>query len=385
MTSLDGHDRVLIVGGGIGGLASAAVLEREGIESDVFERAPALQEVGAGISLWSNAVEVLSRIGLDEKVVALGTIIRRSTTMTASGRVLGVESIEAYGNRAGFPSACVHRADLQRTLASAIDPKRLHLNAACDEVREVDDAAVLRLVDGREEQGTLLVGADGIASVVRRDLHGPSEPRPAGYVAYRGIAPHEFPEVPPGEVRLIVGRGSQVGLFPCGPRRLYWFATVNLPRDSGDPSRLVDRFRDWCDPVAAVMAGTPTASILRHPVLDRPPLWPWGRGRMTLLGDSAHAATPNLGQGACQAIEDAVVLAASLRRHGLTPGALRHYEEARRRRAELVIRSSRSLGQVLQWERGPLVRFRDLLMASGLGRNRASTLFERLLVSGAPR
>lgn len=379
--------RVFIVGGGIGGLAAALALGRVGIQAEVFERAPALEEVGAGLSLWSNAVAALRRLGLDEAVLSRGTVIGRSVTMDHRGRTLGEESIADLGRRAGHPSACVHRADLQGILAGSLESGRLRLGAAVDGVEQDAEGVTIRRADGQTERGALLVGADGLHSVVRAQLHRPAPPRYAGYVAYRGLARFEHPEVPPGTMRLLVGPGSQVGLLPCGPGRLYWFATVNAPgvgRPPGGAAEVRARFRDWYAPVPAMIEATDDAAILRNDILDRPPIWPWGLGRATLLGDAAHPTTPNLGQGACQALEDAVALADRLRRDGLTPDALRTYEASRRRRTELVIRQSWSMGRVLQWEGRPATWLRDALIRSPFGRRRARALFEELLNHESP-
>src|SRR4051812_42308923 len=235
--------RVLIVGGGIGGLATAVALKRIGIEGAVFERAPALTEVGAGLSLWSNAIKALRRLGLADAVAAHGAVIERAQTLTAGGRLLSEAPLGEIGRAAGAPSICVHRSDVQQVLARAAGT--VHLGAACVGIEDGDGVTV-RFADGRTERGALLIGADGIRSAVRAHLHGPFAPRPAGYVAYRGMARFTLPDAPPDRSRLALGPGSQAGILPCGPGRTYWFATAPAAGPSGHAkAEALARFGAW--------------------------------------------------------------------------------------------------------------------------------------------
>lgn len=375
--------RVVIVGGGIGGLAAAVALERVGIEAAVFERAPALKEVGAGLSLWSNAVRALHQLGLADPIVARGSVIERAQTLTAAGRLLSEAPLGDISRKAGAPSVCVHRADVQQVLAGAVG--RLHLGAACVAIHQDAAGVTVGFADGRRERGDLLIGADGLRSAVRAHLHGPFEPRPAGYVAYRGMADFTLPDDPADRSRLAMGPGSQAGILPCGPGRTYWFATTPAAGPSISPkAEALTRFADWLPLLPRVIEATDPAAVMRHDIFDLPPVWPWGRGRLTLLGDAAHATTPNLGQGACQAIEDALVLADYVRRHGPTADGLRHYEEARRRRTERIVRLSRQMGRMLQWQNPLAVWGRNRLLASRLGRRQGEALFAELLGYDVP-
>jgi 2-polyprenyl-6-methoxyphenol hydroxylase-like FAD-dependent oxidoreductase len=375
--------RVLIIGGGIGGLAAAVALKRIGIDAAVFERAPELTEVGAGLSLWSNAIKALGRLGLADAIVARGSVIGRAQTLTAGGRLLSEAPLGEIGRAAGAPSVCVHRADVQQLLARAAGV--VHLGSVCVGIED-GDGVTARFADGRTERGELLIGADGIRSAVRAHLHGPFAPRPAGYVAYRGIARFTLPDDPPDRSRLALGPGSQAGILPCGPGRTYWFATAPAAGPSGHPKgEALARFGDWLPPLPRVIEATDPAAVMRHDVFDLPPVWPWGRGRVTLLGDAAHATTPNLGQGACQAIEDAVVLADRLRTHGPTAAGLRAYEDARRARTERIVRLSRQMGRMLQWKNPLAVWARNRLMGSRPGRRRGEALFAELLGYDVPQ
>jgi 2-polyprenyl-6-methoxyphenol hydroxylase-like FAD-dependent oxidoreductase len=225
-----------------------------------------------------------------------------------------------------------------------------------------------------EERVDALVGADGLWSTVRRTLHGDSTPRYAGYTAWRGVIAYA------GDVRASEtwGRGRRFGLVPLADGRVYWFATANAPEHSqmpeGDKSELLGRFGRWHDPIPSVIEQTPDSAILRNDIYDLKPLKTWGIGRVTLLGDAAHAMTPNLGQGACQAIEDGVVLADCLAREPDTVEALRSYERARAPHTAMVIERSRRLGRVGQLQNPVATWLRDTLVGALPARSQLSQL-----------
>ena len=375
---------VLIIGGGIGGLAAALALRRVGIEAAVFERAPEVQEVGAGLSLWTNAMLALRALGVEQEVLACSAVIERSVVTTREGRRVSESDIGAASRAAGAPSVCVHRANLQRVLADALGRERIRLDSPCVALEAERGGVVAHFAGERSARGRLLIGADGIRSVVRAQLRGEVAPRYAGYLAWRGIAPMLVPECPPGMTLLVLGLGAQFGVFPCGVGQTYWFAVNNgpagsLPDRAAWKQEVVRRFAGWPAPISALLAGTPDQAVLLNDVVDRPPTWPWGNGPVTLLGDAAHPTTPNLGQGACQALEDAVVLADLLRRRGLIPAALREYEQARRERTAFITRQSWMLGKVFQCGTPWLASFRNRLLGVPAFEGQGRALMDRLL------
>jgi len=214
----------------------------------------------------------------------------------------------------------------------------------------------------------VLIGADGLRSVVREGLPGAdaAPPRYAGYSAWRAVLPFQSEALPEGYSCETWGRGRRFGYVPLGRGRVYWFATENTPHALGaappSKSALLERFGDWHAPIPALLEATEEGVILHNPIFDRDPAEVWGEGRVTLLGDAVHPTTPNLGQGACQAIEDAVVLARCLAGQAEVEGALRAYEAARRKRTSEITLLSRRFGSMAQASHPLVCRLRDTVM-----------------------
>lgn len=358
--------RAVVVGAGIGGLTAAIALKRTDWDVAVYERAPEVREVGAGITLWTNAVKVLRKLGVGEAIEAVSAPIRLSELRTWRGKVLIRNDFGELGRRLGAPSIGIHRADLQARLADAIGREHIHLGMTCVQYEQDEKGVNALFAEGDVIRGHILVGADGIKSLVRNQLLGPEPPRYAGYTAWRGVGLVDRPEVPPGVTLLAMGRGSQVGLVPIGGGRTYWFAGTNTPPDGaagpgGHKADLLNRFADWWPAFPAAVEATPESAILRNDIIDRPPVRRWTDGRVTLLGDAAHPTTPTLGQGACQAIESAWVLARCLRQAETAQDGLRAYEAARFDRTAGVTNESWKLGNVIMYQHPVKCWVRDRL------------------------
>ncbi len=357
--------KAILVGGGIGGLAAAVALLRAGLDVVVAERASELREVGAGLTVWPNAMKALRALGLDEPVWAVGRPFGVGRVYDERGRVL-IEGArrEVLEKRFGWPGTVLHRHQLLRILAERLPPGTLRLGVRCTGFRQDAGGVTVTFADGREERGDLLVGADGLHSVVRCGLFGRSRPRYAGYTAYRGI--NRYPLG--GDIAYESwGVGRRFGFVPGPGGDVYWWAALN-GRPGLDPSPekhksdLLSRFRGWFDPIAALIEATADGTILRNDIFDRPPAPRWSVGRVTLLGDAAHPVTPDLGQGACLAIEDAVVLGHCLAADADVALALRAYERQRLSRARFLTRNSRWMGHLGQIGNEGLARVRNGLV-----------------------
>lgn len=344
-------ERILIVGGGIGGLSLAALLHRRGRECLVLERAPRFDPVGAGIVLQPNAVKALRIGGIEEAIVSRGAPMERMQIRDHRGRILS--SIDGAAFRSRFSTGVFgfHRATLHAALASLFPETSIRLGAQVRASGATKESVFVELADGERIEGTGLVGADGLHSVLRRDVVGDGEPRYSGYTSWRGVVARGA-HWPAGQMSESWGRGARFGLVAIDADRLYWFATANAAAGGRDASKneLLRRFADWHDPIRAVIEATPDDAILRTDIADRDPIRKWGDGRITLLGDAAHPMTPNLGQGGGQAIEDAAVLELCLVASTDVATAFRDYENRRLERTARVVREARRFGEIGQME-----------------------------------
>ncbi|MGB3682733.1 MAG: FAD-dependent monooxygenase [Rubrobacteraceae bacterium] len=361
--------KAIIIGGGIGGLATAGALRRAGLEVEVFERAARIEAAGAGVSLWGNAMKALRKLGLYETVRSLGAEIGGEARSWRGDKLFSL-SAEDLRQRFGEANLALHRADLQNALSSALPAETLRLGAEFVSLTHEDSGVTARFADGQTARGDFLVGADGLHSVVRRHLIGSGPPRYAGLTAWRGIADGADGLVREGLGLNLWGRGSEFGLVKVGGDRAYWYATANAPESSpaspaGHKEDVLEHLRGWYEPARRAVEATRETKILRTDIYDRKPVKLWGAGRATLLGDAAHPMTPHMGQGACQAIEDAVALADALRDPRPVPEALRDYERRRRGRTAAIVRRSRRMGRVMQLENPLLCALRDSLASSG--------------------
>lgn len=334
--------RVIVIGGGIGGLAAAIGLRRTGHDVVVLERAPRIDPAGAGITLFANAMRGLDRFGVREAVAEQGAPAKWSAILTSRGRTLTELPSEMLDG-----AVAVHRADIQAVLAEAAGEVRLGVEITA--VEQDADAVMAIDANGNPEHGDVLVGADGLNSVVRRTTLG-GAPRYAGYTAWRGVSPVA---VDSGRLSETWGVGERFGLVDIGRGRTYWFATKNTPEGKPDEpggrkAEIRRRFSGWHEPIAAVVEAGDDGAILRNDVYYLDPLPRWSEGRVVLLGDAAHATTPGVGQGAAQALEDAVVLTDELAHGGDLRGALAAYESIRRPRTEAVLKISRRADKAAQ-------------------------------------
>lgn len=345
--------RVIVAGGGIGGLTAALALLRRGFDVQVYEQAPELKEVGAGVQISPNGTRILSALGVGDELTkrscqALGKEIRLwSTGQTWQLFDLGAVSIEQYG----FPYLTVYRPDLLAVLETAVrglKPDAIHLGRRVEEFRQTGSGIELILEGGGVAKGDVVIGADGIHSRIRLGLFGEDEPRFTGQVAWRGVIPID--KLPQHLARPVgtnwIGPGRHVVHYPLRSGELMNFVGI-VERDDwqveswsarGTKKELANDFAGFHEDVQSMIRAIDTP--YKWALKLRAPLPRWSNGRVSLLGDACHPTLPNLAQGAVQAIEDAFILARALREHDSPETALARYEEARRERTTRMVHGS---------------------------------------------
>ncbi len=336
---------VVIVGAGIAGLTTAIALDRVGIAVTVVERASALTEAGTALSLWPNALAALDRIGLADAVVDIGIPEPSGTVRKPSGRLIMRLDQGRLHRHLESPTVLVHRGELQQVLLEAASHLTLRLATVATRVATVDGRGVVELADGELLQASAVLACDGIRSVARTAVANP-DPVYRGRTSWRAVLDDVADLVP--DACLTVGTGLQFIASPLRGGRTYWAADVGLPE--GANQRLTDRrgfllgvFAGWHDPIAELIGRTREDQLVIADLADSIPER-MASGRVALLGDAAHPMTPDLGQGACQGIEDAVVLAACLAGADDAVGALLRYQSARLPRVQMIVRESRRIG-----------------------------------------
>ncbi len=352
--------RVAVVGGGIGGVATALALHRRGLDVQLYEQAPELKEVGAGVAIQPNGVKMLERLGLGGDLRRTGAkwvdpqFRRQDGTFAASMWPPEIaSSIEFYG---------MHRADLLDMFASRLPAERIHTGHHCVDFEQSADQATVIFANGARVTADAVIGSDGIHSALQRHVVEPSRPLFSGSVAHRGLITAASVGWPAGQMRNWLGAGKHFLVFPVRANQLVnyvgFVTTEEQTRESwsapGDPEDLKREFAGWDPMVEAILAQA--THTFRWGLYDREPLATWTKGRLTLLGDAAHPMLPHAGQGANQAIEDAVAVAAILAhaKRDSAPRALKLYEQVRREQAARVQRSSRFNGALYEAAKGDL-------------------------------
>ena len=373
------EDRVVVVGAGISGLSTARALEQAGIPVTVLERASELQAFGGAITIWFNGVAALDRLGVGDEVERVGATLEFQSMRSARARTLFEIPVgELCRANSLRPPIIVRRPDLVRALGSSLGDGTVRFGVTCTGFEQDRDGVTVRLEDGTTERAAVLIVADGIDSGLRASLVPGVEPRFAGYQYLRAVPDFEDERVPSGTFVFIFGRGDRFGINGANGWT-YWFAVVVATPGSGDPDggrkrQLLDRFRAFPPPVRDYIEATPEDAIGRVDIRDLDPLPSWGSGRVTLIGDAAHATTPNMARGAGEAIEDAVVLARELAGvtglddAGQVERALAAFQERRRPATASVQTKARRIGAMASWRDPVRTTVRDELMRRVLGK-----------------
>jgi 2-polyprenyl-6-methoxyphenol hydroxylase-like FAD-dependent oxidoreductase len=363
--------KAIIIGAGIGGLCAGLALHKKGWQIVVLEKSDSLTEGGAGIVLAANAIKALQKLGAAEQIKEQGMPVGKAEIRTWDGRMIMDLPIHEQGDLYGTPSYLIHRSRLQSILYHELTQEAtVTFDKRLVDFEYKGEKVTALFEDGTKETADVLIGADGVHSIVREKLHGRAALRYSGFSALRGIAIFD-------DVRYsrelgggfeAWGRGKRFGFSHLGEGQVFWFAAINAKQGAIIPQGMrkyaaLESFRNWCKPIEAVIGATDDSAILAHDIFDCKPLQTWSKGRVTLLGDAAHPMLPNLGQGGAQAMEDAIVLADCLADNSTAvPSALQAYEQRRIPRTTRIVRESRRMGRLVQLENAAAITTRNLIL-----------------------
>jgi 2-polyprenyl-6-methoxyphenol hydroxylase-like FAD-dependent oxidoreductase len=354
---------VLIVGGGIAGLATAAGLARSGVPCEIVERADAWAPVGAGIVLGVNAMRVIRELGIQDAVAASGARLGHGAITDHRGRVLSTTDFSRLEPEFG-PTIALHRAALHEALLGAAAGVPVSLGTSVEKLEAHEGHVDVRLTDGRTGRWGLVIGADGLRSRVRELCFGGDRIVYSGYTCWRFVVRSPFEST---EMREMWGRGKRFGLVPLADGLVYCFAVANAPRGESDPEtgrlqRFRERFAEFGEQVPAVLDVLRSSEELIHNDLEELSEGPWHTGRVALIGDAAHAMTPNMGQGAAMALEDSLVLVELARAGRSAADIPRELYERRQSRVRWVQNQSRRIGRIGQLEGALACRVRNAVL-----------------------
>lgn len=333
--------KIIIVGGGIGGAATALALYRAGFEPVVYERAKALREVGAGIALWANATHILKNLGLLEEAIRVGYLTTNYQFNSQRGKELANIPVDSFE----LPVVGIHRAELHQLLWRNVPSQKFVLGETFERYEQNGSQVRAHFASGLSVEGEALIGADGLRSRVRAALLGERPPRYRNFKTWRGLTEYIPSGYRPGYIQEFLGRGKGFGLMMLGKGKMYWYAVAIAPEARPDAAigrkkELEIMYQDWFPSIPEAIAATDEANILTADLYDRPPTQPWSQQNITILGDAAHPMLPTMGQGACTALEDAYVVAKCLQEQPNPITAFGQYESLRFPRTKRIVLAS---------------------------------------------
>lgn len=353
--------KIVIVGGGIGGAATALALHHAGFKPVVYERSQQLRGLGAGVALWANATHVLKKLGVLSEVLRKGNVITRYQFRSQRGKELMTIPVDHFDT----PALCIHRADLHAQLCRYIPPEQFVLGQAFERLESFGSQVMVHFASGLTVEADALIGADGLNSRVRSQLDD-SKPIYRGCTAWRGLTDYIPSTLGQDYITEFLGCGKAFGFVMIGTR-MYWYAAAKAPEGQLDAAggrkrELEELFQDWHAPIPELIAATDEDNILKTDLYDRVPTLPWSQQNITLLGDAAHPTLPTMGQGACMALEDAIVVTQCLRTQSNSSAAFQQYESQRFARTKMIVEQSLQAGQLMQWENRAAVVLRETVM-----------------------
>lgn len=354
-------ETVNIIGAGIGGLTTALTLKQRGVNVAIFESSAEIKPVGAGILIAHNAMQVFQKLGIHDKIEKAGNRISHIKITDTQLNDISTVDLAEYDMKYGVHNIAIHRGELQKILANEIGYDKINLSKR---LTKIEKAALFKLTfeDNSIVESKLVIGADGINSVVRNQFFKKSTLRKANQKCWRGICDIKLPEKYHNEFNESWGKGKRFGFVKISDKKVYWFAVINSENVKTDEVNLAEMFKEFHNDILNLILTTNKDQIIINDIVDLKPINKWQDKNICLIGDAAHATTPNMGQGACQAIEDAYVLGKLLDEGIAFEETFEKYEKLRIKKAHKIVNSSWAFGKIAQIENGLGIWFRNKMM-----------------------
>jgi 2-polyprenyl-6-methoxyphenol hydroxylase-like FAD-dependent oxidoreductase len=347
------HCDVLIQGAGIGGLTLAIALQQRGYKVKLVERAAGLAEVGAGIWMAANPMQVFARLGFAKKIIEAGWTVKLLRLQDWKSGDIQTTDMSQIATEYGFETIALHRGVLQRLLFEQLEADSVRFGCEVKSVTQIGDQVFASLSDGSSRAAAIVVGADGFNSGMRHMAGLGGVKRYSGSSSYRAIArgAHILPAEAEHEAYEIWAKGCRAGFSKINADEYYWYMTFDAPAGEASSASEIRThaetlFRTYFPQWISLLQNTGTQDILKTDISDLKSLPRWSSGRIGLIGDAAHATTPNLGQGGAMAVEDALALADAFKRLGLNEAAWKRFEQLRRKKVDWTVSTSRSIGKI---------------------------------------
>jgi len=353
--------KITIIGAGIGGLTTAIALKQKGFEVELFESSRAFKKAGSGINLAINAMQIYKKLGVYDDILDKANYTNSMNALTKGLRLLTSADLKKFEIKYNAKTVAIHRATLHEILLNHIGNTKINLNKKLKSLEQIDGKVNLVFEDGTSHCAEIVIGADGIHSNVRKSIFRDTKLRDARQVCWRGISKTKIDKKYRVELNEIWGKGNRFGFVHISSNEIYWFALIDKDKFISKDMDLLQIFSDYPKIVQSIIAETDQNEILCNEIWDLKPIDMWHKGNVCLLGDAAHATTPNMGQGACQAIESAMALSICLKEEQNTETAFSRYQLIRKEKANQVTKTSWLLGQIAQSNNSLVCALRNII------------------------
>jgi 2-polyprenyl-6-methoxyphenol hydroxylase-like FAD-dependent oxidoreductase len=345
---------ISIIGAGIGGLTLGNILKQHHLDFTIYESAPKIKPVGAGIMMAVNAMQIFDKLGLKEKIENAGNKINGISITDESFKLISNTNVLELEKKYNSCNVAIQRAELQKILAESIGVENIKLNHSLNTIQKKENY-VLQFENETTIESKIVFGADGIHSNIRNQIFETGKIRNAKQICWRGLVDFELPEKYHHEAFELWGKGKRFGFVRLSDKKVYWYALINKGNHKFNSS-VIDYFYDFDPLILNILESTLEENILLNDIIDLSPIPKWYSENLCLIGDAAHATTPNMGQGACQAIEDTYVIGKLWAKNKDFNTVFKEFQEIRRKKVDYIVNTSWKIGQISQWEKGNSLR-----------------------------